>query len=242
MKTSRLARDTATIGKNAEVVARRRTRGFAAAINGFAAGDTPGGLAVKQEDESDNDSSPLSSLGSPGPFDIEDVPSFIDKTPPKRKRGISTPTTTTTTLTETSSLKRETRISPRKAAIKTDNGSSSSAKITKGKKDPARKVIDQDSGDVTIHPPSHWEETYALVQEMRKKTLAPVDTMGCESLAEETRSPRVRSNTHSFPPVICTHTTHTQEKKKPAPGNAPTPSILTSPSHHRTNVSKPSSP
>ena len=223
MKTSRLARETATIGKNAEVVARRRTRGFAAAINGFAAGDTPGDLVLKQEDGSGDDSSPLSSLGSPGPFDIEDVPSFIDKTPPKRKRGISTPTTTTTTLTETSSLKRETRISPRKAAIKTDNGSSSSAKIKKGKKDPARKVIDQDSGDVTIHPPSHWAETYALVQEMRKKILAPVDTMGCESLAEETRSPRVRSNTHSFPPVICTHTTYTHKKRKSPPQATPLP-------------------
>ena len=216
MKTSRLARETATIGKNAEVVARRKTRGFAAAINGFAAGDTPVDLAVKQEDGSDDDSSPLSSLGSPGPFDIEDVPSFIDKTPPKRKRGGSTPTTTTTTtLTETSSLKLETRTSPRKAAIKTENGSST--KIKKGKKDPAKKVIDHDSGDVTIHPPSHWAETYALVQEMRKKTLAPVDTMGCESLAEETRSPRVRSNTHSFPPFICTHTTHTHKKRKSPP-------------------------
>lgn len=218
MKTSRLARETATIGKNAEVVARRKTRGFAAAINGFAAGDTPVDLAVKQEDGSDDDSSPLSSLGSPGPFDIEDMPPFIDGTPPKRKRGRSTPATKTTTLTETtSSLKLETRTSPRKAAIKTDKGSSSSAKIKKGKQDPARKVIDQDSGDVTIHPPSHWAETYALVQEMRKKTLAPVDTMGCESLADETRSPRVRSNTHSFPPFICTHTTHTHKKRKSPP-------------------------
>ncbi|KAI4110305.1 MAG: hypothetical protein LQ339_001472 [Xanthoria mediterranea] len=191
MKTSRLARETATIGKNAEVVGRRKTRGFAAAINGFAAGDTRGDLAVKQEDRSDDDSSPLSSLGSPSPFDIEDAPFFINGTPPKRKRGTSTPATTTT-LTETSSLKLETRTPPRKAAIKTGNGSSSSssAKIKKGKKDPAKKVIDHDSGNVTIHPPSHWEETYALVQEMRKKVLAPVDTMGCESLAEETRSPR----------------------------------------------------
>ncbi|KAI4229251.1 MAG: hypothetical protein L6R36_000999 [Xanthoria steineri] len=188
MKTSRLARETATIGKNAEVVAGRKSRGFAAAINGFAAGDTPGDLAVKQEDGSDNDSSPLSSLGSPSSFDIEDTPSFVNGILPKRKRGISSTPATTTTLTETSFLKLETRTPPRKAAIKTENGSS--AKIKKGKKDPAQRVIDHDSGDVTIHPPSHWEEIYALVQEMRKKVLAPVDTMGCESLAEATRSPR----------------------------------------------------
>ena len=225
MKTSRLARETAPIGKNAAVVARRRTRGFAAAINGFAAGDTPGGLVVKHEDKSDDDSSPLSSLGSPGPLDIEDAPSFVNGTPQKRKRGTSTPAATTT-LTETSSLKLETRISPRKAAIKTENGSP--AKIKKGKKDPAKRIIDHDSGDVTIHPPSQWEETYALVQEMRKKILAPVDTMGCESLAEETRSPRVRPNTHSFPPSLHTHT------------RKATSSILTT--QYRTNVSKPSSP
>ncbi|KAL8853469.1 MAG: hypothetical protein Q9221_001627 [Calogaya cf. arnoldii] len=184
MKTSRLARETAKIGKNSEVVTRRKTRGFAASINAFAADDARG-LAVKQQDESDDDSSSLSSLDSPGPFDIEDAPSLLDTTPQKRKRRTSTPTTTT--VTEASSIKLETRTSPRKADT---NGSPT--RVKKGKKQPAKKVLDHDSGEITIHPPANWEEIYTLVQEMRKKVLAPVDTMGCESLAEESRSPRDR--------------------------------------------------
>ncbi|KAL8995842.1 MAG: hypothetical protein Q9169_004494 [Polycauliona sp. 2 TL-2023] len=184
MKTSRLARETAKIGDNSNIVKKRETRSFAASLNGFSAGDAPG-LAVKQEDESDGDSSSLSSLGSP-PLDIEDAPPFfLDAKPRKRKRSRST--SPTTTVTQESSIKLENQTSPRKAGI-----SASSAKIKKGRKQPAKQTVDHDSGEVTIHPPANWEEIYNLVQEMRKKVLAPVDTMGCESLAEETRSPRDR--------------------------------------------------
>jgi endonuclease III len=35
-----------------------------------------------------------------------------------------------------------------------------------------------------------WEEIYALTRAMRNENLAPVDTMGCESLAERSRTPR----------------------------------------------------
>ncbi|KAL8770638.1 MAG: hypothetical protein Q9209_003706 [Squamulea sp. 1 TL-2023] len=183
MKTSRLARETENIGNNSEIT-ERKTRGFAASINAFAA-EAAGGFIPKQEEDDGEDSSPLSSLGSPGPFDIEDAPSFVNATPQKRKRGISTPATT---VTEASSIKLETRISPRKAGIRTGDGSP--AKIKKGRKQPAKKVVDHESGEVTIHPPANWQEIYGLVQEMRRKVLAPVDTMGCESLAEDTRSPR----------------------------------------------------
>ncbi|KAL8778810.1 MAG: hypothetical protein Q9213_007231 [Squamulea squamosa] len=183
MKTSRLAREAAKIGNNLEVVTRRKTRGFASSINAFAAGDA-GGLIVKQEDDGD-DSSSLSSLGSPGSFDIEDAPFSAGAIPQKRKCDLPTPTTT---VAETSSIKLESRISPRKAGIKSGDGSP--AKIKKGRKQPAKKVMDHESGEVTIRPPANWEEIYSLVQEMRRKVLAPVDTMGCESLAEDTRSPR----------------------------------------------------
>ncbi|KAL8681741.1 MAG: hypothetical protein Q9224_006831, partial [Gallowayella concinna] len=178
MKTSRFARETSTIGKNSEIVTRQKTRSFAASINAFAAGDA-GGSVVKQEDDGD-DSSSLSSLGSPGAFEIEDAPPLFK--PGKRKRGVFSP------VTEASTIKLATKKSPRKAGIKTEDGSP--AKIKRGRKQPAKKVIDNDSGQVTIHPPANWQEIYGLVQEMRRKILAPVDTMGCESLAEDTRSPR----------------------------------------------------
>ncbi|KAL8924038.1 MAG: hypothetical protein Q9172_002867 [Xanthocarpia lactea] len=183
MKTSRLARETEKIGEISEVVTNQKPRSFAASINAFAAGD-PGSFIVKQDDDGD-DSSSLSSLDSTGPFDIEDAPPFMKTAPQKRKRGISTPATT---VTEASTIKLETRTPPRKAGINPEE--KSPAKIKKGRKQPARKVVDHDSGKATIHPPANWEEIYGLVQEMRKKILAPVDTMGCESLAENHRSPR----------------------------------------------------
>jgi len=41
-----------------------------------------------------------------------------------------------------------------------------------------------------MEPPANWEEMYALTREMRNENVAPVDTMGCESLAERERTPR----------------------------------------------------
>lgn len=43
-----------------------------------------------------------------------------------------------------------------------------------------------------LSPPPNWEEMYAKVKEMRARVPAPVDTMGCERLAERTTSPRVK--------------------------------------------------
>ncbi|KZM23343.1 DNA-(apurinic or apyrimidinic site) lyase [Ascochyta rabiei] len=54
---------------------------------------------------------------------------------------------------------------------------------------PAKKSSGAD-GSVKVAPPSNWEEIYALTREMRNENLAPVDTMGCESLADRQRSPR----------------------------------------------------
>ncbi|KAK4546950.1 hypothetical protein LTR36_001682 [Oleoguttula mirabilis] len=47
-------------------------------------------------------------------------------------------------------------------------------------------------GPVRVHavePPQDWERLYDITAAMRKRVLAPVDTMGCESLAEDHRSP-----------------------------------------------------
>ena len=55
---------------------------------------------------------------------------------------------------------------------------------SKGKK-PARRQKRNTVGRTLgpLPPPPHWEEMYGLVREMRSRTLAPVDTMGCERLA-----------------------------------------------------------
>jgi endonuclease-3 len=59
----------------------------------------------------------------------------------------------------------------------------------------ARQVKNEDTGEVDIHPPNDWAEVYAIVKEMRTAGVAQhaaVDTMGCERLAEETVSPKVK--------------------------------------------------
>jgi endonuclease-3 len=62
-------------------------------------------------------------------------------------------------------------------------------KAKKARRTPAKKVT-ANNGSVKIEPPAQWEEIYALTREMRNENLAPVDTMGCESLAERSRTPR----------------------------------------------------
>ncbi|KAH7380380.1 DNA repair protein-like protein Ntg1 [Phaeosphaeria sp. MPI-PUGE-AT-0046c] len=62
-------------------------------------------------------------------------------------------------------------------------------KPKKARRTPAKKITGS-NGTVKIEPPANWEEIYALTREMRNENIAPVDTMGCESLAERTRTPR----------------------------------------------------
>ncbi|KAG9655988.1 DNA glycosylase, partial [Aureobasidium melanogenum] len=56
----------------------------------------------------------------------------------------------------------------------------------KTKRQPAKRIKGE-SG--RVEPPPNWEQVYNMTAEMRKKVLAPVDTMGCEPLAERDRSP-----------------------------------------------------
>ena len=60
----------------------------------------------------------------------------------------------------------------------------------KAKRQPAKRILGADRSILRVDPPARWEEMYALTEQMRNRILAPVDTMGCESLAEEKRSPR----------------------------------------------------
>jgi endonuclease III len=59
----------------------------------------------------------------------------------------------------------------------------------KPRRQPARRIKGP-NGTVTVEPPTDWENVYNMTAEMRKRVLAPVDTMGCESLHEVHRSPR----------------------------------------------------
>jgi len=63
--------------------------------------------------------------------------------------------------------------SPKKSKVRKAGASSSIPSPKKPK--PIKMELDNP------HPaPENWEETYDLIKEMRKKTVAPVDTMGCD--------------------------------------------------------------
>ncbi|KAF6240341.1 hypothetical protein HO173_001952 [Letharia columbiana] len=186
MKTSRIARDTAKVAisfSQADCAPRRQTRAFAASLQAFTANGevplpSPGKNGVKREDTSDDDS--LSTLASV--FEIEDVP-FEPSTSRKRKRSLGSPSTAITTKSTSTS----TRNSPRKPDLTSEDGTV--GKLKKAKRQPAKRIVNE-AGEAKIEAPANWEEIYDAVREMRKERLAPVDTMGCETLAEEHLTPR----------------------------------------------------
>ncbi|KAK4698168.1 endonuclease III, partial [Lecanoromycetidae sp. Uapishka_2] len=187
--SSRIARDTVKAAISisaAEMLPRRQTRAFAASLQAFAyEGHAPNKESprkrVKTEIPSEDDSS-LSSSESVSPFDIEDLP-FSASPNRKRKRGLDTPSTALTSVSTATS----TRTSPYKAGVKDDLGTIGKKK--KAPRKPAKRIV-KENGEEEIQPPPNWEDIYAAVQEMRRERLAPVDTMGCETLAEEQSSPR----------------------------------------------------
>jgi len=171
---------------NADFIPRRQTRSFAASLQAFTySGDVlvrkveQGG---KREQLSDDDS-PLSSLGSRNSFDIEDAPFGASNTR-KRKRGFDSPSTAVPSIHTVTS----TRMAPRKVVAEEEDGTV--GKTKKGKRQPAKRMVNE-AGEEEVEPPANWSEIYDAVREMRKEKLAPVDTMGCETLAEEHLTPRV---------------------------------------------------
>lgn len=62
------------------------------------------------------------------------------------------------------------------------------------KKEKSKKTMRSPKKRAGVPPPKNWEEMFDRVREMRKLTVAPVDTMGCERLALTTVSARVRTN------------------------------------------------
>lgn len=181
MKTSRLAKETAKVAKNlseADYVPRRQTRSFAASLQAFSSNGVTlretAKTEVKEEDFSHDESS-LSSISSAPSRDIEDSFAPTPSRSRKRKHGVDTPTTTVTNVSATASV----RSTPRKSLANSTDGRAKNAK-----RQPAKQTINE-GGEVEIHPPANWAEIYDSVKEMRKTAIAPVDTMGCETLAEE---------------------------------------------------------
>ncbi|KAL6715878.1 alpha,alpha-trehalase nth1 [Lecanora helva] len=166
-----------------DFVPRRQTRAFAASLQTFTYNaESKANGDVKREDLSGDDSS-LSSAASESVFDIEDI--ALGASPSKkRKRGLDSPSTAVTSVSTVTS----TRTSPRKGGV-IKGEDASIGKPKKAKRQPAKRIVNE-VGEEEVQPPGKWEEVYDAVKEMRKERLAPVDTMGCETLAEEHLTPR----------------------------------------------------
>jgi endonuclease-3 len=182
MRTSRLSRETARIvdatatPSNASPL-RRSLRGFQHQYNDSSAdasNDTP------------RPSSSGSELSSPPSSPQSDASSDYNESAALGKRKRSGRTTAVKSETETQPARRRTtRKAPK---VEEDDDEGDKPKIKKGKRQPAKRISGP-NGNVKVEPPANWEQMYSITAEMRKRVLAPVDTMGCESLAEESRSP-----------------------------------------------------
>lgn len=191
MRISRITKETSRITQIASPTKRStrlQARNFAQSLTAYAAN----GASVqkneeveeniKQENITGDDSSELSSADSTFSADIEDF--SVPLTASRKRKRDATSSTLGTSISAPNAGPLPRKVGDRSLV-------QSSKKSRKAKKQPAKKVVEE-NGEVKIHPPPNWEEMYDAVKEMRKTILAPVDTMGCETLAEEHVSPRVR--------------------------------------------------
>lgn len=166
MRTSRVSQDTARILAATRTQRTLRQTRSRANIGAQSPGSGAAKSGVKSEDE-DNDSD-LSSYAGESSSDGDSRPMKRQK-----KRGVQ-PVAVKLEKEEVSITAIQSPQKPKRA-----------------RRVPAKKITAAD-GTVKIEPPPNWEEIYALTREMRNENIAPVDTMGCESLAERHRSPRDR--------------------------------------------------
>jgi len=127
----------------------------------------------------------LDATESAGKRDVPGAPSSTAPSLGKRKRDA-----TSTSIAKASD---ENAAFVRRSSRKVPNFESDDIKReVKPKAVRPPKRIQGPNGALIVEPPPNWEKVYDITAAMRKRVLAPVDTMGCENLAEETRSPRDR--------------------------------------------------
>nr|POF20113.1 endonuclease iii like [Quercus suber] len=164
MRTSRVSQETAKLAQALSPLRRFSTR------QSLRQSETR--RKATAETESDLSSPPRS------PSESDDASSALGK---RKRESAATPATT---ISASSTAIRQ---SPRKV-LKPDPDGAVTPKRKKARRQPA-KHIKGPNGDVVVEPPANWERMYEMTAEMRKHRIAAVDTMGCESLADDTRSP-----------------------------------------------------
>lgn len=120
-----------------------------------------------------------SDLSSPPSSMVENVEK-VDRIPRGQKRKRAS--------VKIEPQEQDLRRSVRAQAAEIANGSPSEANTPVKTRKPAKRI----KGSVEplkLEPPDDWQRVWDVTVEMRKNILAPVDTMGCETLAEDHRSP-----------------------------------------------------
>lgn len=187
MRSSRLTRQTAQIVD--AISPRKRIRNAINSITGRSQtsqtsqeskeeADDVGGLALlSPTDEPSRDAQGVDSKNSAAAANSR-----------KRKRDQD--------LTSPSSQRSRTKLSTTKEASYTSPTTSSAPARApyppKPRRRPAKPHRSSSGTLIRTDAPPDWTRVYALTQDMRAKWPAPVDTMGCERLAEDQRSPRDR--------------------------------------------------
>jgi len=181
MRTSRLSRETERIVNALSSCRRTSTR---SSLRSYAQNaDTANSNATVNEAGHEVDSELSSAPTSPGK---EPDASHPSSKLGKRKRHTTTePTTSTSIPSELRTIRRSSRKAPK---LSSEDGTPAQRKP---RRQPAKHITGPND-NLTVSPPANWEKVYAATTAMRKRVLAPVDTMGCESLAEDSRSPRDR--------------------------------------------------
>ena len=187
MRTSKVSRDTAQIigALYSGRPTRRSVRQYNGATDALDPSNGDGSTVRSQgaDASSDLSSPPTSPASSGSDFEgAEDELTSLPLTSKRKRGGVSDSPIKRRTIVTSEILSPNTTAANRQSPRKTP------AIPKKARRQPAKRVK-VENGSTHVDPPANWEEVYGLTAEMRKKVIAPVDTMGCESLAEEHRSP-----------------------------------------------------
>ncbi|KAF2154047.1 DNA glycosylase [Myriangium duriaei CBS 260.36] len=200
MRTSRVSQDTARI---MSVLSPRRSStriAKAASLKSSPEAVRPGkkvktGSKAEPVNEAriktEDSDSELSDLSNPHDDQLPTPEASVTtSTVSKRKRGSSVKAEPDSN--ESSSF--VSRRSPRKIGVVADLNSKVEFENDDGLfPRPTRRLpskrIKGPTGDISVEPPPNWERVYNITAEMRKRRVAAVDTMGCENLADDKRSP-----------------------------------------------------
>jgi len=196
MRSSRILRDTATSkyfstpsSSRAQPRLRNARVATTRSIRGYALDSSSAKKEVENESGKENESEES---------ELSDVPTDLDSGSEewaeegiggKRKRSVKEVAGRVSRARRTR-VKVEVEVEDEGAdIIKTEEQESEVTRPKKSRRAPAKKPIST-NGTIKIEPPAHWEEVYELTKQMRATTIAPVDTMGCATLADRNDTPR----------------------------------------------------